>query len=104
MVEKLDRRKVQGLAHHPSDPEELQRPTIPYMYNGNDVVVRDVAWHPSEPVLMTCSWGSPSRSVSEVARHEWKGLNKLGGRLEDFGEKKRQEEREIRALSRDDDY
>jgi WD repeat-containing protein 23 len=29
--------------------------------------------------------------MSEVAKHEWKGLNKMGGRLEDFVEREKLE-------------
>jgi WD repeat-containing protein 23 len=84
-----------SMQHHPSDPEEPHdnsgiagRPK-----GGVQMVVRDVAWHTQEPVLMSCSWASSGRK-SEVARHEWKGLNKLGGRVEDFVEKEQRESQE----------
>lgn len=44
---------------------------------------------------MSAAWGSHGEST--VARHEWKGLAKLGGRLEDWMEKEQLEGAE-RAL------
>jgi hypothetical protein len=79
--------------HHPSDTDEPLEslPNRPLSRaRGGLTVVRDVAWHSQEPTLMTCSWAAHSRP-SEVAKHEWKGLNKLGGRLEDFAEREAQE-------------
>jgi DDB1- and CUL4-associated factor 11 len=79
--------------------------------------VRDVSWHSQvhlhvcmafkknadigvfqEPVMMSAagewdSWDAVRGSV--VARHDWKGLSKLAGRLEDWVEKD-QSEREHR--------
>lgn len=86
------------MEHHPSETDEpLENiPSQPIARSrGTMTVVRDAAWHSQEPVLMTCSWSSLGRP-SEVAKHEWKGLNKLGGRLEDFAEKEEQEARERR--------
>lgn len=45
-----------------------------------------------EPVLLSAGWDS-SREGSTVARHEWKGLNKLRS-LEDWNERASQERRE----------
>jgi DDB1- and CUL4-associated factor 11 len=93
VVQKIDRRVVREMHYHPSDTHEplesLQTRPISRV-RGGMTVVRDVAWNSQEPVLMTCSWAAHSRP-SEVAKHEWKGLNKLGGRLEDLAEREVQE-------------
>ena len=47
-----------------------------------------------EPVLMSVAWSSGDRGGSVVARHEWKGLLKMPGALEDFVEKRRLESQE----------
>ena len=61
--------------------------------------VKEVAYllnHPNhqEPVLMSVAWSSAGRGGSVVARHEWKGLSKMPGALEDFVEKNRLESQE----------
>ena len=43
---------------------------------------------------MSVAWSSAGRTGSVVARHEWKGLSKMPGALEDFVEKKRLESQE----------
>jgi WD repeat-containing protein 23 len=43
---------------------------------------------------MSVAWSSGSRGGSVVARHEWKGLLKMPGALEDFVEKRRLESQE----------
>ncbi|WRT63171.1 uncharacterized protein IL334_000074 [Kwoniella shivajii] len=61
---------------------------------GGGKTVRDVAWHGYEPTLMSTCWESNGhfRKGGNVAKHEWKGLNKGGlNRLEDWVEKKRSE-------------
>ena len=45
---------------------------------------------PQEPVLMSAAW-ERQRDGSVVARHEWKGLMKMPGALEDWNEKTRLE-------------
>lgn len=47
-----------------------------------------------EPVIMSAGWES-GRGGSIVARHEWKGLSKMPGALEDWVEKRNQEQSEI---------
>jgi len=47
---------------------------------------------------MSVGWES-RRGGSTVARHEWKGLSKMSGKLEDFVEKQRVE-RESRQSAR----
>lgn len=42
---------------------------------------------------MSAAWEG-NRAKSCVARHEWKGLNKMSGRLEDWVERKRANESE----------
>ena len=50
---------------------------------------------------MSAAWAqSEGSSRSSVARHEWKGLNKMRGRLEDFLEKQRAEEQDSSRLRR----
>lgn len=74
-----------------------------------NVCVRDVSWHSQvcllwpqttgrslmmvlqEPVIMSAGWES-GRGGSIVARHQWKGLSKLPGALEDWVEKTKQEQ------------
>jgi WD repeat-containing protein 23 len=48
---------------------------------------------------MSAGWES-GRTGSIVARHEWKGLSKMRGKLEDWVEKQRQEGQEISGRSR----
>jgi WD repeat-containing protein 23 len=43
---------------------------------------------------MSVAWSSAGRGGSVVARHEWKGLSKMPGALEDFVEKRRLESHE----------
>jgi DDB1- and CUL4-associated factor 11 len=43
---------------------------------------------------MSVAWSSGGRGGSVVARHEWKGLLKMPGALEDFVEKRRLESQE----------
>lgn len=103
MVQKIDRRNVIEMGHNPSDTEYPSGETEPLperRNRHNQTVVRDVSWHSQEPVLMTCSWASDRRRTSDVAKHEWKGLNKLGGRLEDFIEREETEAKERRIPSR----
>ena len=54
--------------------------------------VRDVSWSSREPVMLSAAWGV--HGTSSVARHEWKGLSKFSGRLEDWEEKRIAESRE----------
>jgi WD repeat-containing protein 23 len=66
--------------------------------------------HHQEPVLMSVAWSSGSRGGSVVARHEWKGLLKMPGALEDLVERRRLESQEQHAgsmsggLDSDDEY
>jgi DDB1- and CUL4-associated factor 11 len=61
---------------------------------------------------MSVAWSSGSRGGSVVARHEWKGLLKMPGALEDLVEKRRLESQDQRAtgpgsmsgLDSDDEY
>ena len=43
-----------------------------------------------EPVLMSAAWGE-AHDGTAIARHEWKGLSKLRGRLEDWVDKEEDE-------------
>ena len=58
------------------------------------VVVRDVAWSSSQPVMMSCAWEDRYSGGSTIARHEFKGLHQMGGRLEDAVEAERVAEAE----------
>ncbi|KII94042.1 hypothetical protein PLICRDRAFT_36272 [Plicaturopsis crispa FD-325 SS-3] len=88
VVQVLDRTNALPISFDPSAPE--LEATRGHRHN---VCVRDVSWHPHEPVLMSTGWES-GRGGSIVARHEWKGLSKTAGGLEDWTEKHRQEESE----------
>ncbi|KAJ6541801.1 WD40-repeat-containing domain protein [Mycena capillaripes] len=81
VVQVLDRAKTLPMSFDPSAAE----PGKAYGQETN-VCVRDVSWHSQEPVLMSAGWES-GRGGSRVARHEWKGLSKMGGSLEDWVEK-----------------
>ncbi|CAG7847671.1 LEC14B protein [Serendipita indica DSM 11827] len=96
LVQRMDRSDVNEMGYDPSGTEYSPSNMVKQRgeYRATQLVVRDVAWHSQEPVVMSCSWATQERPYSEVAKHEWKGLNKLGGRLEDFIERERQEARE----------
>lgn len=88
IVQVLDRAKTMAMSWEPSGPE-------PGIRRGGrtGVCVRDVSWHSQEPVLMSAAWeGRYDGSI--VARHEWKGLIKRPGALEDWTEKTRLEREE----------
>jgi len=84
------------MSFDPSEAEPGER-----VSGRSPVCVRDVSWHGQEPVLMSVAWEGEGMK-SSVARHEWKGIGKLGdkmGRLEDYVERQ-QLEREERARRR----
>ncbi|KAH9964194.1 WD40-repeat-containing domain protein [Russula dissimulans] len=85
VVQVLDRSKTLPMSFDPSN-SEVERPRI----SSRIVSVRDVSWHTKEPVLMSVAW-SNGQGGSVVARHEWKGLLKMPGALEDLVEKRRLE-------------
>ncbi|OCB87134.1 WD40 repeat-like protein [Sanghuangporus baumii] len=87
LVQVLDRSETLPMSFDPSGPDvpSLGRPS-------NGSCVRDVSWHTREPVMLSAAWGV--HGTSSVARHEWKGLNKMGGSLEDWEEKRVAEEAE----------
>lgn len=86
VVQVLDRSK------RPPMPFDFIYPEPDYVQGHHPMVcVRDVSWHSQEPVLMSSAWDSGQMGSSILARHEWKGLAKVGGRLEDWVEKHRQE-------------
>ncbi|KAK1229780.1 hypothetical protein PQX77_001690 [Marasmius sp. AFHP31] len=93
VVQVLDRKKTQSMTVDYDGPE--------YPRNGIDsgVCVRDVSWHSQQPVMMSAAWES-RRTGSTLARHDWKGLSKLGGSLEDWNEKRRLESQEIDSSTR----
>lgn len=94
-VQVLDRSQTLPMACDPSGPEPDEFMGRSLLRNGNNkVCVRDVSWHPQEPVLMSAGWAQNSRTKSAVARHEWKGLHR-GGKLEDWVEKQRLEAAEM---------
>jgi DDB1- and CUL4-associated factor 11 len=122
VVQVLDRRRSLPISFDPSDrdPGEPLRGR-----HGSAVCVRDVSWHSQvrilfvsgdhkflahnsdiillyqEPVLMSVGWES-GHGRSSVARHEWKGIGKLGdgmGKIEDHVEKQKLERAE-RAANR----
>jgi DDB1- and CUL4-associated factor 11 len=100
LVQRINSRQSMGITAPPSGPEpELD----PYEVPGQmaQSVVRDVSWHSQQPVLMSCAWGGDRIGRSRVSRHEWKGLGKLGGRLEDWVEKTQRESAEGLSSSYD---
>ncbi|KIM47605.1 hypothetical protein M413DRAFT_439274 [Hebeloma cylindrosporum] len=82
IVEVLDRSKTLRASFSPSGPEP--QPTSGM--SGN-ICVRDVSWHSQEPVIMSAGWES-ARGGTVIARHEYKGLLKMPGALEDLVEKR----------------
>ncbi|KAF5385331.1 hypothetical protein D9615_001190 [Tricholomella constricta] len=94
VVQVLDRAKTLSMSFDPSEPEypsTTARRASP--------CVRDVSWNSQEPVLMSTAWEN-NQGGSIVARHEWKGLSKMRGVLEDWVEKNRQEQQDISRLRR----
>ncbi|KAI0275309.1 WD40-repeat-containing domain protein [Gloeopeniophorella convolvens] len=93
VVQVLNRSKTLPMSFDPSGPE-------PPKFAGatTGVCVRDVSWHSREPVLMSVGW-SNGYGGSIVARHEWKGLLKMPGALEDLVEKQRLENQEYAGWS-----
>ncbi|KAK0465467.1 WD40-repeat-containing domain protein [Desarmillaria tabescens] len=79
VVQILDRNQTLPIGHDPSAPERLSPPR----HTNRRVCVRDVSWHSQEPVMMSAGWDS-GRGGSILARHEWKGLSKMSGSLEDW--------------------
>ncbi|KAG6842431.1 hypothetical protein C0991_007561 [Blastosporella zonata] len=97
VVQVLDRSKTLPMSFDPSDPELPA--TAPRMSRARAPCVRDVSWHSEEPVIMSAAWEN-SDTGSTVARHEWKGMLKMRGALEDWVEKDRQEREEESRLRR----
>ncbi|KAF8591926.1 WD40 repeat-like protein [Ramaria rubella] len=95
VVQVLDRRRTLPMSFDPSDCDPGA--TLGGRHS-SPVCVRDVSWHSQEPVLMSVGWES-GHGHSSVARHEWKGIGKLGdgmGKIEDHVEKQKQEKAEPR--------
>ncbi|KDR85616.1 hypothetical protein GALMADRAFT_234583 [Galerina marginata CBS 339.88] len=94
IVQVLDRSKTLPATFSPSGRE-------PEATGGVDAnsCVRDVSWHSQEPVIMSAGWEN-ARGGTVIARHEYKGLSKLPGALEDWVEKQRQEEEDSGAPRR----
>ncbi|KAI0066418.1 WD40 repeat-like protein [Artomyces pyxidatus] len=86
VVQVLDRAHTLPMSFDPSGPE----PESTVNSARRPVCVRDVSWHSREPVLMSAGWDS-NTGGSIVARHEWKGLSKMPGALEDYVAKHREE-------------
>ncbi|GLB35784.1 putative WD domain, G-beta repeat [Lyophyllum shimeji] len=94
VVQVLDRSKTLPMSFDPSEPE------YPMTKDRRSAVcVRDVSWHAQEPALMSVAWES-AHGGSTVAKHEWKGLSKMRGALEDWVEKDNQEQQETSRLRR----
>lgn len=79
IVQILDRNQALLMGHDPSAPERLST----HHHTNHRVCVRDVSWHSQEPVMMSAGWDS-GHGGSILARHEWKGLSKMNGSLEDW--------------------
>ncbi|KXN88929.1 LEC14B protein [Leucoagaricus sp. SymC.cos] len=86
IVQVLDRSKTLPISFDASAPE-----LEPTRGARQSPCVRDVSWHSQEPVLISAAWSS-AEGGSHIARHEWKGLSKMSGRLEDWVQKQREED------------
>jgi len=83
----LDRGRSLPLDFDPSAPEPP-----PLEGSRQSVCVRDLSWHSREPVLLSAAFTrNYMGNVSNVARHDWKGLTKTSGALEDWVEKQKLE-------------
>ncbi|KLO05285.1 WD40 repeat-like protein [Schizopora paradoxa] len=91
-VQVLDRSRTAPMGVDPSAPDPASSASPSANFSS---CVRDVSWHSREPVLMSAAWSA--RGHSTVARHEWKGLNKMGGKLEDWVAKQQAESMESEA-------
>ncbi|GBE77655.1 WD40 repeat-like protein [Sparassis crispa] len=92
VVQVLDRSKTLPMSYDPSGPEPGD---IDFAHRR--ICVRDVSWHSEQPILMSAGWlgsGWGTREGSIIARHEWKGLSKSRGALEDYVEKQNLERTE----------
>ncbi|EJT99877.1 WD40 repeat-like protein [Dacryopinax primogenitus] len=89
IVQVLDRAKALPISFDASS----EAPPLTSRRSQSGVIVRDVSWHTSEPVLMSSAWAG-SRMASSVARHEWKGFGRNGMTLEDVVEKEAMESTE----------
>ncbi|KAH9898279.1 WD40 repeat-like protein [Cubamyces lactineus] len=89
VVEVLDRQYTLPMALDPSGPDPADIKPSPIK-----PCVRDVSWHSQQPILMSTGWLGRRWGLSEgsvIARHEFKGLSKLGGSLEDWVERNKAE-------------
>ncbi|KAF8203916.1 WD40-repeat-containing domain protein [Pholiota molesta] len=94
IVQVLDRSKTLPATFSPSGPEPE-----PSTSTNSNICVRDVSWHSKEPVIMSAGWES-ARGGTVIARHEYKGLSKMPGALEDWAEKQRQESNDTTNVRR----
>ncbi|KAJ7767734.1 WD40-repeat-containing domain protein [Mycena metata] len=94
VVQVLDRSRTLPMSFNPSESEPGTA-----LGQETNVCVRDVSWHSQEPVLMSAGWES-GRGGSRVARHEWKGLTKMAGSLEDWVVREHQEAKEKENVTR----
>ncbi|TFK41942.1 WD40-repeat-containing domain protein [Crucibulum laeve] len=94
VVQVLDRAHTLPMSFDPSSPEP--EPTSG-LHSSN--CVRDVSWHSQEPVIMSAGWEN-GRGGSVIARHEWKGLLKMPGAIEDWVERNNQEHAELASERR----
>lgn len=85
IIQVLDRSKTLPRSFDPSEPEF---DAISGARSNN--CVRDVSWHSQEPFILSAGWND-ARGGTVIARHEWKGLMKMPGALEDWVEKNQQE-------------
>ncbi|KAI0778307.1 WD40 repeat-like protein [Trametes elegans] len=92
VVQVLDRSQALSMSFDPSgpDPECIHPLRV-------RPCVRDVSWHSQEPILMSTGWLGRRWGLSEgsiIARHEFKGLSKRKGGLEDWVEQQTAERAE----------
>ncbi|KZT02499.1 WD40 repeat-like protein [Laetiporus sulphureus 93-53] len=101
VLQVIDRTETLPMSSDPSGPEPSP---LPPSARKTRVCVRDVSWHSEQPIMMSTGWLGGHWSVREgsiVARHEWKGMSKRGGTLEDWVERKNAEADERGVKRRD---
>ncbi|CAA7264768.1 unnamed protein product [Cyclocybe aegerita] len=91
VVQVLDRSRTLPAGFSPSGP-------VPPPANGlqSNYCVRDVSWHTQEPVILSAGW----ENGTVIARHEYKGLSKTSGALQDWVEKNRLESNHYSGVRR----
>lgn len=93
VVQTIDRRYTHPLinaAGEYNDPSDVSLRTSVYRPGKSSYssTIRDVAWHPSEPSLMSTAWEGRGGVEGSLAKHEWGSSNET---LEDQAARQIQE-------------